>query len=88
MSEIIKKHNFDRIDINDFVDHELTKNLSKIPLTDTLLKESFDIKVAHYGKIISFSPKVFYHSLFYVEMFVITVLLLKFQEKLTLLIWQ
>ena len=41
MSEIIKKHNFDRIDINDFVDHELAKNLSKIPLTDTLLKESF-----------------------------------------------
>ena len=56
MSEIIKKHIFDRIDINDFVDHELAKNLSKIPLTDKLLKESFDIKVAHYGKIISFSP--------------------------------
>ncbi|GIS03017.1 MAG: hypothetical protein CM15mP104_2380 [Gammaproteobacteria bacterium] len=87
MSEIIKKHNFDRIDINDFVDHELSKNLSKIPLTDTLLKESFDIKVAHYGKLLVF-PLKFYHSFFYVEMFVITVLLLKFQEKLTLLIWQ
>ena len=59
MSEIIKKHIFDRIDINDFVDHDLAKNLSKIPLTDELLKESFDIKVAHYGKVISFSPKVF-----------------------------
>ena len=28
-------------------------------MTDKLLKESFDIKVAHYGKVISFSPKVF-----------------------------
>ena len=76
MSEIIKKHNFDRIDINDFVDHELAKKSIKIPLiTDTLLKESFDIKVAHYGKMSVFPPKFFYHSLFYVEMFVITVLL-------------
>ena len=59
MSEIIKKHIFDRIDINDFVDHELAKNLSKIPLSDELLKESFAIKATHYGRIISFSPKVF-----------------------------
>ena len=34
MSEIIKKHNFDRIDINDFVDHELMDCFSNILYID------------------------------------------------------
>ncbi len=56
---IINKNNLTYPRIDDLIDFDLTNYYSGIKLSESLVKESFNLKKEYFGNVISYSPKVF-----------------------------